>query len=361
VSGSNGRTSACTFEPEPGTGDIQLSNDTSLSLGSYGTGDGPDWVTVKHLQCGSDTDSFTNNGLVQIYYQSDNITLEDVDCPDLDVDNATNLVIRDSDFGPCASSGTRKCVPRIANSEASINAQGPTIEDTVFHHMSCGGGNAATCASFHTDGMAVFGSRNLVLRRNTWYSNDITNIRFQSNTASGRTNEDFLVENNWFSQPCLSNSTSPMCSLGQNANNIDLDSGTAKGTIRFNSFADQTYISCTTFVSPSPDVYRCGTDANPVLIRGNIMSVTATNCRNVGVTWDDNYTNGFGGYSGPACTGDTFGTFPTYVDDVIAGGIDYHLTGTSGGDGIVTTCTSTVDYDGASRASSNCDAGSDER
>ena len=347
----NSRTSACTVESEPGSADIQFSSD--FTFGSLG-GNGPDYITIKHVQCGSSTVSFTNEVNLNIYDQSNNVVIDDWDCPFFDLFDASNVTIRNSDWGPCGSSATRSCIPRIANSNVTINAQGPTIEDSSFHDIWCGTGSSSACSSFHTDGMAVFGSRNLTLRRVKFYRNDITNIRFQNNTSNGRTNENVTVENSWFGAPCATTSGTN-CTGGTNGNSFDIDNEAAAFTLRFSSFANQTYPQCTTNV--------CGTTASPAVFLGNIYSVHGSFCSYTKVTMSYNATNDWGGYSGGACVASDYnGTFPTYTDSSNSSSMNFHLTGATGGaDNLVATGCIATDYDQAARAGSNCDAGSDER
>lgn len=348
----NSRTSACTVEAEPGTSDIQFSSD--FTLGTVGSGDGPDYITIKHVQCGSDTSSFTNSVNLNIYDQSNNNVFDDWDCPYFDLFDASNVTIKNSDWGPCGSSSGRSCIARIANSNTTINAQGPTIEDSNFHDIWCGTGSAATCASFHTDGMAVFGSRNLVLRRVKFWKNDITNIRFQNNTSNGRTNENVTIENAWFGLPCQT-TAGTNCTGGGNANAFDIDNEAAGFILRFSSFAQDSRPQCG---APGD---ACGTTGSPATFLGNIYSTNASFCGYTKVTRSYNAENHWSTSSDSVCsgTGNNMGSNVSYVTG--SGVIDFHLSGSNNADNLVASGCIATDIDQASRAGSNCDAGSDER
>jgi hypothetical protein len=357
LSGSNSRSSACTIEPEPDTADIQFSSDFTLGVND---GDGPDWLTIKHVQCGSDPTAFQNSVDLLVWANSNDLVLDDWDCPSFDFFGTSRVLIENSDWGPCGSL-TDKCVPRIAmgtTSGVNVIPTDVTIEDSNIHDIWCGGGNAAACTARHTDGLAVFGSDNLTLRRVKWWKNDITNIRFQNNTSTGTPNTDVLIENNWFGAPCVT-STPTNCTSGINANAFDIDNEAANFTVRFSSFQDQTRPACYDLPSAGSD---CGTAAAPAVFLGNIYSVNGSFCGYTQVTRSYNAENAWGGYGGPACsgTGNTFGTFPTYVTPT--GIVDFHLTGAAGiADDLVASGCIATDIDLAARAGSNCDAGSDER
>lgn len=355
LSGTNGRTAMATIAAEPNTSRIQFSSD--LTLGSIG-GDGPDWLTIRGVQCGSDTTSFTNNVNLNIFDQSNDLVIDDWDCPSFDLFDSSRVTIKNSDWGPCSSlAGVRACLSRIAQANMTILASDVTIEDSVFHDIWCGAGDASACDLAHTDGLAVFGSNNLTLRRVKFYRNDITNIRFQDNTTTGRSNTNVLIENSWFQKPCAA-TTGTNCSGGLNANAIDIDNPSANFVLRFNSFADQSYFQCIGVGA------SCGTAAQPMISRGNIYSIQAGFCGQTNVQHFYNATNDWGGYTGGACvgsTGDVNGVFPTYVNSANSAAVDFHLSGAAGpADGLVTAGCIATDIDGQAR-SSTCDAGSDER
>jgi hypothetical protein len=356
LSGTNGRTSACTIEPEPDTADIQFSSDFTFGVSD---GNGPDWLTIRHVQCGSDPTAFQNSVDLLVWANSNDLTFDDWDCPSFDFFGASRVLIENSDWGPCGSL-TDKCVPRIAMGSTSgvdVIPTDVTIEDSNIHDIWCGGGDASACAARHTDGLAVFGSDNLTLRRVKFWKNDITNIRFQNNTSTGTPNTDVLIENNWFGGPCTT-TTPTNCTGGINANAFDIDNEAANFTLRFTSFQNQTRPQCSDLPSAGTD---CGTAANPAVFLGNIYSVNASFCGYTQVTRSYNAENGWGAYGGPACsgTGNVFGTFPDYVTPT--GIVDFHLDAAGIADDLVASGCIATDIDLAARAGSNCDAGSDER
>lgn len=351
ITGSNGRSSACTIEAEPSTSDIQFSGD--VAIGSSG-GDGPDWLTIKHVQCGSSTTSFTNEVELFVWDNSNNDVLDDWDCASFDAFGVQNFTIQNSDFGPCGSSATRKCVSRIAPGTAQPNNGPILIQDTTFHDIWCGTGSASECNLYHTDGMAVFGSDSVTLRRVKFYKNDITNIRFQNNTSTGRANTNVVIENSWFGAPC-STTAGTNCTGGSNANAFDIDNQAASFTVRFSSFAQDTRPQCNSGTG------QCGTSTNPAVFLGNIYSTNASFCSYTQVTRSYNAENHWNGSGDSVCsgTGNNMGANVGYVQGT--GTINFHLSGTNNADNLVTTGCIATDIDSQTRAATSCDAGSDER
>jgi hypothetical protein len=337
-SGSNGRTAPCQMRGE--NGPIRFSGD--VHFGASG-GDGPDWITMTGVQCG-DPASYLNEADVTVWDATANLVMDGWDCASFDVFSDGGVTISGGDWGPCGSSATRKCVPRVARSNVKIIGNS-------FHDIACGNGSGSACDSFHTDGLAVFGGANVTVSGNKFYRNDIVNIRFQA--CCGNTPlANLKIENNWFGPQCVTGTTTwTPCSLGIRGGGFDIDTPVACGTIAGNSFSTGGGITVQTSM---------GTAACPVNVTGNAITVTnncggnAIYCYNASRPWSEFQGQTPCGQTDRRVTG--FG----YVQEDAAA-IDFHVTATSPVLDLVAagSCLST-DIDGQPR-SAPCDAGSDER
>jgi hypothetical protein len=340
LSGSNGRTSPCSIRPESGV--VRVNGD--VSFGASG-GDGPDWLTISGVQCG-DPGSYLNESELFVWDGSSDIVLDGWDCASFDVFSDGGVTISNGDWGPCGSSSTRKCVPRAARSNV-------TLVGNRFHDIACGNGNGGACGDYHTDGLAVFGGSNMSVLRNSFYRNDIVNIRFQ--TCCGNTPiSNLRVEGNWFGPVCVTGSTTwTPCGIGTRSGAFDVDTPVAGLVVQSNSFSTGGNITVQSTL---------GTSASPAQIVGNAMTQT-DNCGGNAVYQYNAYqpyseNNGLNGCGATDVRVSGLG----YLAES-ASGIDYHVAADSPLLGLV-PCgfASNSDFDGQLRnAVGMCDAGSDER
>jgi hypothetical protein len=354
VSGAGGRTTStdCVIEAESGTGRMKFSGD--ITIGSDGSRpNNPTHLTIRRVQCGADTTSFTNEVML-VMFDLDDILIDDWECPAIGGYGVSNVTIDNSDLGPCGSwtSPDRSCLTQFAFGSADSECC-VVFEDTVIHDIWCGTGNAVECANNHTDGIEVTGANDLTFRRVKMYRNDITNMRLQlccSNTVW----TGVKIENSQFGRPCIS--TTVLCDSGLRNDSIDIDVPLPASWIKGTSFTTQGSIQCAT---------TCGTGGSPFLMTGNILSINASSCGYGNTTWTYNAFSALSGYGGGACsgTGNVIGTHPAFVDGSDSSTtFNLHLTGGAGlADNIVNTgsCLAT-DYDVAARGNP-CDAGADER
>jgi hypothetical protein len=356
VSGDGGRTTStdCVIAAEPSTGRMQFSGD--IGIGSDGSRpNNPEHLTIRGVQCGADTTSYTNEVML-VMFDVDDVLIDDWECTAIGGYGISDTTIDNSDLGPCSSSTTpdRSCLTQIAfgeGTEANV-----TFEDTVIHDIWCGGGDAGECAANHTDGMEVTGANGFTLRRVKMYRNDITNVRFQ-NCCGNPAWTGIKIENSQFGRPCISD-TGGICSVGLRNDSLNIDTSSPSSWIKGTSFTDEGSITCSGGTGG-------GTGASPFLFVGNIISISGTQCGYANTTWTYNAMSAESGYGGGACsgTGNVLGTHPAFVQGSDTSALfDLHLTGVAAlADNIVDSgsCLAT-DYDVASRGSP-CDAGADER
>lgn len=343
ITDSNSRSGMCTIEPEPGTGKIRVTTDVAFGVPG---GDGPDWLTVRGVQCGPAT--FTNEAELFVWDDTDSVVLDGWDCASFDIFSDGGVTVSNGDWGPCGSSASRKCVPRVARSNVSLVGN-------AFHDIQCGTGSAAQCNLYHTDGLAIFGGSNITLRGNVFYRNDITNVRIQ--TCCGNVPlANLVIDTNVFMRPCIDAGTGANCTGAFRSDGVDVDSSVPGLVVRFNTFADQAYLQCT---GPS----GCGTAANPALVMGNIMSAPDGMCSTPNTTLSYNAFNAWGGGSGARCGTNRMGSYPAMVNaSNTAMPPDAHLVGPVGNaDDLVVSGCAGVDMDGSPRQGSVCDAGADNR
>jgi hypothetical protein len=356
ITGAGGRTTStdCVIEAESGTGRMKFSGD--LLIGSDGSRpNNPVHLTIRRVQCGADTTSFTNE-VQLVVFDTDDVLIDDWECPAIGMYGISDTKIDNSDLGPCGSwtSPDRSCLTQIAYGEGTECCV--TVEDTVIHDIWCGTGDASECGNNHTDGMEVTGLNDFTLRRVKMYRNDITNVRFQQCCG----NPDWTglkIENSQFGRPCISDTTA-ICNVGLRTDSLNIDTSSPNSWIKGTSFSDDGSFTCSGGTG-------CGTGASPFLFVGNIISINATQCGYANTTWTYNAFSRDTGYGGGACsgTGNVIGTHPAFVQGSDTSALfDLHLTGAAAlADNIVDTgsCLAT-DYDVAARGNP-CDAGADER
>jgi hypothetical protein len=339
VSGDGSRTTStdCVIAAEPSTGRMKFSGD--LTIGSDGSRpNNPNHLTIRGVQCGADTTSFTNE-VQLVIFDTDDLLIDDWECPAVGAYGISDTKIDNSDFGPCGSNTTpdRSCLSQIAFGEGA--EAGVIIEDTSFHDIWCGTGSESECSNNHTDGIEITGANDLTLRRVKMYRNDITNIRLQL-CCGNPVLTGIKIENSQFGRPCIS------------------DTSIAGSWIKGTSFTDEGTILC-------QGATGCGTGASPFLFVGNIIGLDSAACSEANTTWTYNAQSANVGYGGGACSGagNVLGTHPAFVDGSdTSTTFNLHLTGAAAlADNIVDagSCLAT-DYDFASRGNP-CDAGADDR
>ena len=354
----NGRTSMCTISAESGkaifTSDVLIGSQPINGVPQ----NGPDWLTINNIQCGTSTTSATNEAELYIYDNSNNIVIDGWDCASFDLFHALNVTIKNGDWGPCGSSSSRKCLTRFAVNGAPANL---LIENNKIHDIYCGNGSPSACDLYHTDGLAIFGGDGITVRGNKFYRNDVINIRIQE-CCTNDPIKNLTIENNWFGPTCNgSTSAWTPCTVGTSGQGIDVDSPIDGLKVRFNSFTTGGGI-----------VLRVGTDfgtaASPAEFVGNSLTV-GNGCGNF-ANYRYNASRPFSAFSGQTPCGATDVLVPIATgfgyttEDVNS--IDYHIGSGSALNNIVPTtvtggCPAT-DIDGTARPiNTNCDAGSDER
>ena len=305
----------------------------------------------------------------QFHVYGDNISFISPDSSSFQVFDGDNILIDGGDIGPCYSDVANPlCTPRIKGSSEAAKPSNVTISDTVIHDQTAdsAAGACGEPTGCHTDGLAIFGSgTGVLLERNTFYNNQITNIRAQN--CCSVTNDGLTIRNNMFG-----NAFTNAALTSWSGATLNIDTAVPGLYVGFNSFAYKT--SCGTGVGCSPFidcVSGCGTAGSPASMVGNLVGMTSTGTCGSNVSWTYNVFRQWsdGSTSTPcAGTGNTLSAYnsslPPYTTLPAlgaSGAIDFHITGAAwDGDGQVTVGCLSTDFDGEAR-SSTCDAGMDER
>ena len=144
---------------------------------------------------------------------------EGIDAAHFDVFDASDVVIRGGDYGPCqAPRDDLSCVSRIAGRAARI-----TIDGAKIHGVT-----STDLTNYHVDGLFIRGGRDVVIRNSRFYGNMITNIRVQEQPCCANTG--LLLENNWFAPPLQGDGVTPRWDA------VDVDTPVDRLVIRNNSF-----------------------------------------------------------------------------------------------------------------------------
>jgi hypothetical protein len=351
----------------PYSGDTVTFNG-NLNLGATGTATlGPRKLTFT----GPFTWAATNDTAFPNVYGVDQVTFTNIDAPKIDIDTSSNVLVENSNFHDCvANASNGECLPRIYGVSSNI-----TFEDNLMH------GHATTNPDlWHTVGIALFTNDNstldnIIIRRNKFWDNEVTNIRVQERGSTNNQMNDILIESNWFNRPFnVNNGVDPPSSPTSNA--IDIDTPIGGLIIRNNTFAEGTYIQCNDSVGTTGE---CGEVADVALFTGNALTAVmpgsfgtcntrnATFSYNYMTDWSDSIT------SGSQCGAtNTVVSAATYTGKLVNstdhGSFDFHWTGAAATppDDFVPTSAdggcAPFDIDGVARpVGTSCDAGSDER
>ncbi|MDB4955583.1 MAG: hypothetical protein JWO36_3152 [Myxococcales bacterium] len=330
----------------PMSGDVVSIHGIDLGTGSGGGGDdGPDHITLRGFVM---PPSSTDGCYIWVRPDSHDIHIEAVDVCSFGitgVDSApatwpSNIVVKDSDFGPCPADWSTCTNSRV---EASNNL---TIDHNVFHDYT------RSLDTQHYECLVIWsaaGTEGLHLSRNRFSHCAVFDVAlYHETTTVGIT--PVLVENNFFGHPTdIGTAPAPMGQAAVMFKNVAPFPNT---TFRNNSFAPGGAV-----VWNSVGSNNTWTSSKEVGDLGEPDCQTAT----VGVTYSYNVeTSG-------TCAGTGNVMVSTLSDlyiDAVAG--DFHLAGSPGStvaDGRVPAvqCPA-IDIDGDPRPTTGfCDAGADER
>ena len=124
---------------------------------------------------------------IRAWARSRDLLWQHINGAHFDVFDATDVVIRGGDYGPCqAPRDDPSCVSRIAGRAARVTVDGVTMHDVTSTDL----------ANYHVDGMFIRGGTDIVIRNSKFWGNMITNIRVQDQACCK--NGNLLIENNWF-------------------------------------------------------------------------------------------------------------------------------------------------------------------
>ena len=301
---------------QPSGGAVTVAGTLDFGQGQFGRR-GPKGVTVRNMKV----------EVIRAWDGTDGLVWDNIDALRFDA-SGKNITIRGSDFGPCQAprDGDSACVSRIAG-PATANV---VLEDSSVHEVT-----STDPVNYHVDGLAIFGGENILIRRNRFYGNHVTNIRVQ-NCCGNLPIRNLTLENNWFGVPLQANGL-------PRTDGINLDSSIPGLVIRFNSFAEGTG---PWFAAAQPDT----------VFTGNLFQNGS--CA-AGVTYSYNVFIPFSEWSGVEPCGPTDKKASTF-GYVNPAGFDFHIRGDSPAVGA--SSGSKCVHDDIDRQSRvlRCDAGADQ-
>ena len=213
--------SACakpvTFQPVPGAA-VTVNGYVVLGNGDCHcyTNDVPDQLVLR---------GFKYTKMIWIYGDARNVVLDGVDGGGLLLQGVNGVTVRNSDFGPCDSSGPRWC-DRIFIQDTRGTDPAPT-QNILFENNKVHDYKQVTAAD-HWECMFTTGGTNVTIRRNKFW-----NCQLYAIALGERANSDYvnwIIENNWFGR-------SSDVVNGERASAINFGDGPVSDIlIRFNTF-----------------------------------------------------------------------------------------------------------------------------
>ena len=378
ISGSNSRSSDALFKPETDGNPIEVNG--ALTFQSTAAR-----IAMTGVHQTIDTDDYLN----VLDIAGDNLTFNDHKATRFEVKAGSNdIVIDNSDFGPCiASYGTGGagvtqnnegvCPNRIADTANTI-----TVSDSLLHGnlQTWDGVSGPNAQPPHNECLAIFGGININIHRNKlWDCGDSANTLIQANPGTGQKATNLSFVGNWFN---MAWNATDGTATSEKCTGVDWRVADMAGTFEF-SF--NTLNRCTSsggleipWVSTnSGDGARYGSSLTSVRFVGNIGTTVAggggggcpTNSGNnlidynVQQRWQDGNTT----YLVCGANGTLISGANSFLTNTTAhGSFDFHLTGSVQGwentipTGVAGGCP--TDIDGTARpVGASCDPGSDER
>jgi hypothetical protein len=302
------------------SGSISLGDNNAL--GTFDT-NAPDRLTLQ---------GFGYSGTIYMWGDADHVTVDGVSGGSVLIQGATNITVRNSEFGPCPSY-PETCTRFFILDGSSVGEPRTTnilIENNTIHDFPI------SRAGDHWECMFASGGANVTIRGNKVYNCETYDIVLGDNSYSaGYTN--WVIENNWFGRTCCYGTSDRLSAVNLHGVN-DL-------VIRFNSFGPGQTVT-----------NEGGGTVTNVRVVGNVLG--ASGCA-TGATYDYNVF-----LSGTGCGQNRRTIAAPYVNASTQGSMDYHLVPGTAAEGFVTPTTTdyalAYDRDGHVRSAPR-DAGADER
>ncbi|MCW3015829.1 MAG: hypothetical protein JWO02_2921 [Solirubrobacterales bacterium] len=299
-------------------------------------------IKARHLTVqGMAVDDVALNVNAEINDRSDitarDVTLREIDGRNFEILSASDVLIAGGDWGPADACGG----PAGGGNNAIRQYPGGpqpahiTIDGTTIHDI-----RSSDVDSCHTEGLAIFAGRAIVVRRSRFYGNDVYNFFVQANSGADPI-KGLTIENNWFAH------TTGEAGAGEGFWSGEVDGLHGDLHVRHNSFNQAMLVT-----APGP--------LKDSDVSGNIGPLGQGACELPGMTYAYNvWQNG-------RCSGsdiDLAGGPLPYVNAVDDAALDYHLTGGPAVDRVPSSqLTVPTDIDGRPRPfAAAADVGSDER
>jgi hypothetical protein len=314
------------FQPLQGAS-VTVNGGVILGTNSGGfSANAPDNITLR---------GFAYTGIIKMWGNAKNILVDNVNGGGFLVQGATNVTVKNSDLGPCPSSGPGTC-SRIFVLDASKAGEPPTtnvlFEGNTIHDFTITPGSGD-----HWECVFAAGGTNVTFRGNKFWNCETNAMAIGPGGCACGTYLNWVIDNNWFGRTCCFGTSNRNTAVNITSNILVL--------VRFNSFADgQTYVN------------EGGSSTPNVRVIGNILG--SPGCT-AGTVYQFNLIRG-----GTCGTSSLNIPALPYVNGSNQAAMDYHLIPNSPAERFVPLtsldASLAVDKDGDPRAVPR-DAGSDER
>jgi hypothetical protein len=322
---------ATVFQTEPGQPDAVVG---AIATPPGEAAQGPDWMILRRLTFapipadGFYTDSQSGVGFFE---GTTHVTVDDVDMGSFFITGSADIVIRNSDIGPCeavATSNVKCSNNKIAYSDDPAHrTERLLIEENRIHDFRYSASCWTAGADCHWEAMFINSARDYTIRANRFSGCSNSGCVYVTLFGSPDYGNDGLaIENNWFEMSWREDQFGPASARVPVAVSLGHCEGFGGDDydwtwVRFNSFATGSQIN------HAADSENCQVGAGGYHVVGNVMSGGHANCpRYV----DFSYNVVAGGACGSTARDIGGSLAGVYLNDVNTPAKDLHLRGSPG-------------------------------
>lgn len=316
-------------------------------------------VVVSNMTIGGPQTAPTIDNRVLFNGSAHHVTVQNCVLTRFEILGSNNISILANDIGAAKANANCTAGSRLQTGTGNSAPSTILIRQNAIHDIG-----SSDFVNFHVDGIVIFDCNGVVIDRNKFYKNAITNIRLQAATGGGQQN--VTVTNNWFGSAFTGDTAAQYgVSNTPNGDAFDVDTPIPGMICKWNTFCP---VDRATIVLQTD----MGTAGNPALLTGNVLTLTDYWGTLTGVVFKYNVELYFNpGINPSGLIGDgtnvLSATPPALVNGVSTSAMDYNLTGASGvADNFVAPSVPggfvTPDFNGVTRPQNvNADAGACER